>query len=164
MRCMLCSVNTEICPPATLPILTLRLDPSQQKPFRKWKWMHLSQSLVWIVLMGCHDKYWQLAEGSSVHCETPNERAADAMTSSKCACGGGGCSGKAKASWQAGWWWDDTACCSKVTSLRAVLGASSAAERGQGGKTLQWEWILHIRRQSAAETSGGSYVTTDVSM
>lgn len=173
MMCTLCSVNTKICPPATLPNLTLRLDFSQRKPFRKWKWMHLSQSLAWIVLMGCHDKYWQLAEGSSIHCETPNERAADATTSSKRACGkggvGGGCSGKAKA----GWCWDNRACCFKVTSLRAVLSAINAAngEPGEGGWGAAGEvgpcngrGFCILEGRGAAETSGGSHATTDVSV
>jgi len=162
---MLCSVNTKIRPPATLPKLTLRLDFSQRKPFRKWKWMHHSQSLVWIVLMGCHDKYWQLAEGSSVHCETPNARAADATTSSACACGGGGRSGKAEASWRAG---------RLVTSWPRGLLQGHQPEsrpgclrrckgRASGVRPCNGPGFCISERRGAAETSGGSRVTADVS-
>lgn len=65
---------------------------------------------------------------------------------------------------QAGWCRDSRARSFKVTSLRAVLGASDAAN-GEPGRAVRPcnGWIFCIL-EIAAETSGGSHVTKEVSM
>lgn len=152
--CMLCSVNTKICPPAPLPNLTPRLDFSQRKPFRKWKWMHLSQSLVWIVLMGCHDKYWQLAEGSRRSLWDSKWEGSRCYNKLKA------CLRRGRMQWEGKGKLAGRRAGDEITQLAAsrspawerswVLGMLQMESKGKGFCVLE--------RRGAAETSGGSRV------